>query len=166
MRTPFKKIILRVICTKAVHVQWWNVTKYKELHKREQKSLGISWPCDNQYQLVSAQFRYFRLLLPWFSYPLSSSQLCDFVVVFSCSVISDSLQPHELQPTRLLCPWNSLGKNTGGGSHSILQGVFPTQGLNPCLLHCQQILYHLNHQESPGNFQNQPLNPVFYSCNI
>ena len=35
----------------------------------------------------------------------------------SCSVASDSLQPHELQPTRLLCPWNSAGKNTGVGGH-------------------------------------------------
>ena len=58
-----------------------NKLKCQLSKKKEQKSLGISWPCDNQYQLVSAQFRYFRLLRPWFSYPLSSSQLCDFVVV-------------------------------------------------------------------------------------
>ena len=48
----------------------------------------------------------------------------------SHSVMSDSLQPHGLQPSRLLCPWNSQGKNTGVGSHSFLQGVFLTQGLN------------------------------------
>ena len=42
-------------------------------------------------------------------------------------------------------PWNSLGQNTGVGSHSFLQGIFPTQGLNPGLLHCKQILYHLSH---------------------
>ena len=36
--------------------------------------------------------------------------------------MSDSLQPHGLQPTRLLCPWNSPGKNTGMGCHIILQG--------------------------------------------
>ena len=46
------------------------------------------------------------------------------------SVMSVSLQPHGLQPTRLLCPWNSLGKKTGVGSHSLLQGTFPVQGLN------------------------------------
>ena len=42
---------------------------------------------------------------------------------------------------RFLCPWNSPGKNTGAGSHSFLQGIFPTQRLNPGLLHCKQILY-------------------------
>ena len=46
-------------------------------------------------------------------------------------------------------PWNSPGKNTGVGSHSLLQGIFPTQGLNPGLLHCRQILYQLSHQGSP-----------------
>ena len=43
-----------------------------------------------------------------------------------------------------LCPWNSPGKNTGVGCHSLLQGIFPTQGLNPDLLHCRQILYCLS----------------------
>ena len=42
-------------------------------------------------------------------------------------------------------PWNSPGKNTGVGCHSFLHGVFPTQGSNPGLLHCRQIIYHLNH---------------------
>ena len=51
----------------------------------------------------------------------------------------------------LLCPWNSPGKNTGMGSHSFLQGIFPTQGSNPGFLHCRQILYHLTHQGSPLN---------------
>ena len=41
-----------------------------------------------------------------------------------------------------LCPWDSPGKNTGVGCHSLLQGIFLTQGLNPHLLHCQWILYH------------------------
>ena len=49
----------------------------------------------------------------------------------------------------LLCPWNSPGKNTGVGSHSLLQGNVLTQGSNPGLLHCRQILYHLRHQGSP-----------------
>ena len=64
------------------------------------------------------------------------------------SAVSDSLWPNGLQPTRLLCPWNSPGKNTGVGSHSLLQGIFLTQGSNPCLLHCRQVLYHLSHQGS------------------
>ena len=48
------------------------------------------------------------------------------------------LQPHGLQPTRLLCPGTFPGKNTGVGCHSLLQGIFTTQGLNSCLLHCQE----------------------------
>ena len=51
--------------------------------------------------------------------------------------------------TRLLRPWDFLGKSTGVGCHFLLQGVFPTQGSNPGLPHCRQTLYHLSHQESP-----------------
>ena len=45
-------------------------------------------------------------------------------------------------------PWNSPDQNTGVGSLSLLQGIFPTQGSNPGLPHCRQILYQLSHQES------------------
>ena len=63
----------------------------------------------------------------------------------SCLVLSDSLRLHELQPARLLCPWNSPGNNTGVGRHYLLQGTFPTQEMNPSLLFCRQILYNLSH---------------------
>ena len=66
-------------------------------------------------------------------------------VCISHSVVSDSFQPHRLQFPRLLCLWDSPGKKTGVGCHSILQGIFPTQGSNPGVLHCRQILYHLSH---------------------
>ena len=46
-------------------------------------------------------------------------------------------------------PWNSPGQNPGVVSCSLLQGIFPTQGLNPGLPHCKQILYHLSHKGSP-----------------
>ena len=54
--------------------------------------------------------------------------------------MSDSSWPYGLQPTRLLCPWDSLGKNTRVGYCALLQGIFPTQGLNhisSCFLHWQ-----------------------------
>ena len=54
-----------------------------------------------------------------------------FVCVFSHSVMSDSLRPHGLYPARLLRPLHFPGKNTGVGCHFLLQGTFPTQGLNP-----------------------------------
>ena len=87
----------------------------------------------------------------------------------SLSVVSDSLQP-----LGLYSPWNSPGQNTGVGSLSLLQGVFPTQGSNPGLPHCRRILYQLSHQGSPrilewvahpffrGSFQ--PRNRNGFSC--
>ena len=58
--------------------------------------------------------------------------------------MSNTLPPHGLY-----CPWNSPGQNTGLGSCSLLQGIFPTQALNPGLPHCGRILYQLSHQGSP-----------------
>ena len=59
----------------------------------------------------------------------------------SCWVISNSLRPHGLYS-----PWNSPGQNTRVGSVSLLQGIFPTQGSNPGVSHCRQILYQPSHQ--------------------
>jgi len=61
------------------------------------------------------------------------------------SVVSDSLWPHELYSPR-----NSPGQNTGVGSHSLLQGIFPTQGSNPGLPHYRQIVYQLNNKLEEG----------------
>ena len=58
----------------------------------------------------------------------------------SRSVVSDSLWPHGPYS-----PWNSTGQNIGVGSLSLLQGIFPSQGLNPCLPHCRGILYQLSY---------------------
>ena len=60
----------------------------------------------------------------------------DVYVCLVTSVISDSLQPHGLQPTRLLCLWDSPGKNTGVSCHFLVQGIFATQGLLPRLQLC------------------------------
>ena len=66
--------------------------------------------------------------------------------VLSGSVTSDSLWPNGLQSTRLLYPWDFPGKNTGVGSHFLLQGIFPTQGSN---LLWQVDSSPLNHRGSP-----------------
>ena len=55
----------------------------------------------------------------------------------------------SLWPRGLYSPWNSPGQNTGVGSFFLLQGIFPTQGLNPGLPHCWWILYQLSHKGSP-----------------
>ena len=64
----------------------------------------------------------------WFSY-----LVCMCLVIQSCLTLCN---PNS----RLLSPWDSPGKNTGVRCHALLQGIFPTQGLNPGLLHCRQIL--------------------------
>ena len=87
----------------------------------------------------------------------------------SHSVVSDSLQLHGLYS-----PWNSPGQNTGVGSLSLLQGIFPTQVSNPGLPHCGRILYQLSHKESPTILEwvshpfpsrsSQPSNQTRVSC--
>ena len=61
------------------------------------------------------------------------------------SIMSESLWLHGLYSS-----WNSPGQNTGVGSRSLLQGIFPTQGSNSGLPHCRWILYQLSHQGSPN----------------
>ena len=70
--------------------------------------------------------------------------------------------PRGLQPARLLCPRDFPGRNTGVGSLSLLQGIFPTQGSNPGLLHHRRILYRLSHNES--NKSNFPVTMSRISC--
>ena len=79
----------------------------------------------------------------WQRYPLSywntgTTAAADAKSLQSCPPL---LRPHGLLPARLLCPWNSPGKNT-----FLLQGIFPTQGPNPCLLHWQVDSLSLSHQ--------------------
>ena len=71
---------------------------------------------------------------------LSRVQLCD---------------PMDCSPPRLLCPWDFPGKNAAVGCHFLLQEIFPTQGLNPGLLHYRQMLYHLSHQGSPSQVKRK-----------
>ena len=85
------------------------------------------------------------LLCLWPSTSGSSLRRGAAVLCSVASVVSDSLWPQGLSSTRLLCPWDSPGKNTGVGCHALLQGIVRTQGSNPHLLrlpHCRQILYH------------------------
>ena len=59
--------------------------------------------------------------------------------------VTHSVVSNSLGPRRLYSPWDSPGQNTGVGSLSLLQGIFPTQGSNSGLWHCRQILYQLSH---------------------
>ena len=82
----------------------------------------------------------------------------------SLLVVSYSFRPHGLY-----CLWNTPGQIAGVGSSSLLQGIFPTQGLNPGLPHCRQILYQLSHHGSLsmcGETLNQalPVKSVSEDC--
>ena len=67
-------------------------------------------------------------------------------VTHMCLTLCD---PMDYSLTRFLHPWDFPGKNTGVGCHFLLQEIFPTQGLNPGLLHCRQTFYRLSHQGRP-----------------
>ena len=81
------------------------------------------------------------------SHFLEGNDCCCCLVVQSCRTVCDPVDC-STPPPRLLCLWDSPGKNTGVGCHFLLQGIFLTQGLNLHLLHCRQTLYHLSHQGS------------------
>ena len=66
----------------------------------------------------------------------------------TCSIMFNSLQTRGLYS-----PWNSQGQNTGVGSHSLLQKIFPSQGSNPGLPHCRWVLHQLSYQESPLHYR-------------
>ena len=72
--------------------------------------------------------------------------MCQVCFSLNCVRLCD---PMDCGPARLLCSQDSSGKNTGVGCHALLQGIFPTQGLNPGLPYCRQILYLLSHQGNP-----------------
>ena len=82
----------------------------------------------------------------------------------SRSVMSDSSQPHGLQPTRLFHPWDFLGKSTGVGCRFFLQRIFLTQGSNLGLPHCRRMLYRLSHQGSLGTQAYKKYNSFPSNC--
>ena len=86
-----------------------------------------------------------------------AGQLLTSSAVCVCPVVTYSLWPHGLWPTRLSCPWDSPSKDTGVSCHFLIQGIFQTQGLSPCLsclLHCRQILYHWSTGEASYQFKS------------
>ena len=108
--------------TRTAHLLWQN-----DVHSDFTDCIALSYSISYKYKELIHNFIFVHI---W---------------SISRSVVSDTLWPRGLQPTRLLCPWNPQGQNTGVGSFSLLQGIFLTQGSNPGLLHCRQILYHLNY---------------------
>ena len=133
----------------------------------------------NKYSgLISLKIDWFDLLAVWMLDDLSCIAVwCNFIKL-SCvyilsptqirslwtewsesrPVVSDCLWPHGLYSQ-----WNSLGLNTGVGSLSLHQDIFPTQESNPGLPHCRQILYQMSHGGSPREHEKYWFNIVFAS---
>ena len=63
-------------------------------------------------------------------------------------------------------PGDSPGKNSGVGCLFLLQGIFPTQGSNPGLLHCRRILYRLSHQGSPQGVKSVIFQGIIFASTI
>ena len=90
----------------------------------------------------------------------------------SCSVVSDSSQPCGLHPARLLCPWDSPGKNTGVGCHSLLQGIFLTLGLKGVIVsflnhpHWAVDLQTLPAKSQAGNFRHSCTLKIFRNTEV
>ena len=76
------------------------------------------------------------------------------------NLLSNSLWPHGLYLTKVFCPWNSPGENTGMGCNFLLQGIFLTQGLNSGLLHCRHTLYWLSYMEDLKLNLELPIDPA------
>ena len=95
------------------------------------------------------------IFFPPYYVALIITYVCVCSFTHSCLTLCD--------PTRLLCPWDFLGKNTGAGCLSLLQGILLTQGSNLGLPYCRQILYHLSHQ---GNLSKLGLvgQPTHYTA--
>ena len=120
-------------CLKLKHVSQQSWFDQKEWRKNTR-----SWP-KQPYKASPA--------LISFTWSLGARTL--LVLSVTHLVVSNSFPPRGLESTRLLCPWDSPGKNTGVGCYPLLQGIVPTQGSNQGLLHCRRILYHLSHRRSP-----------------
>ena len=122
-------------------------------------------------------YSFLSFLILWLSWYLGSLVLLleiTFISVTICESESRSMVSNSLWPHGLYSPRNSPGQNTGVGSLSLLQGIFPTQGSNPCLPHCRQILYLLRHKGSPSILEwvaypfsrgsSRPRNRIGVSC--
>ena len=116
------------------------------------------WKCVHTCQVWHLTWNAYSVFVAWVKDILECLVYQSHVLVLtlSRSVVSNSLPPHRLQPTRLFWLWNSPGKNTGEGTHSLLQRIFSTQRLKLGLLHCRQVLYHLSHVHvhQSGNSMN------------
>ena len=124
--------------------------------KSKPQTSPLYWRASGEFKSVNSwrprtpvnwiTIRGFTALYYWSRERNEIVQLKGHVVNWKCESESHSVLFNSFQPHGLYSPWNSLGQNTGVGSLSLLQGIFPTQGSNPGLPHCRWILYQLSHR--------------------
>ena len=130
--------ILQARTLEWVAISFSNAWKWKVKGKSLSRLWLLATPWTAAYQAPPSMG--FSRQDYWSGVPLPSPREATSKVQIVCKVkwkslsVSNSLQPHG-------GPWNSLGQNTGVGNLSLLQGIFPAQGLNPGLPHCRQSLY-------------------------
>ena len=117
--------------------------------------LGHDWPTNMfTFTVLGRNKKSFRICSDIFSkwlecyksQNLNYTSFCVYLFTQSYLILWD---PMDCSPSGSSIHGDSPGKNTGVGCHALFQGIFPTQGSNPDLPHCKQILYHLRHQGSP-----------------
>ena len=119
-------------------------------HKNKNKEVWIQTTNGVDLEDEWVKEAHFRKLYPVISFTWNLLWGLSHLAVFN------SLPPHGLNPTRLLCPWDFQSKNTGVGCHFLLQGIFPTQGSNSHLLHWQaDSLWLRGTWEAPRHFQQE-----------
>ena len=131
--------------------------------------LVINWfqrkPTDSNYfMLLAGKFHFERLRTFWLELlkktlfnGMDGLWKCIYSTLHSLESWPWKVKVKVAQSCPTLCDpmaWKSPGQNTGVGSCSLLQGILPTQGLNPGLSHCRWILYQLNHQRRPWKFSS------------
>ena len=128
---------------REAHKGWpgrWGDQGRLEFWKQQETKVNLSSSNSNYRHQLQVEDHYYVLA---FTAP-KSTVLC--VVAQSCPTLYD---PMDCSPPGFSVRGDSPGKYTGMGCHALLQGIFPTQGLDPGLPHCRQSLYRLNHQGSP-----------------
>ena len=96
----------------------------------------MEWYCSIYYWKNSVYIQIWKVQ----TRVVQGSTVC-LSAVCVCSVASDSLRPHGLQPSRLLCSWDSPGKNVGVGCHFLFQGIFPNHGWTRVSCIDRRVLY-------------------------
>ena len=136
---------------------WWWIGRPGTLRFMGSQRVGHDRATEKQQLVFTLVFSCLELAKNWQGYILSPclfNLYAEWKWMWSHTVVFNSLRPHGLQPIRLLHPWDFPGKITGVGCHFLLQGIFLTQGLNPGLPHCRQMLYRL---EPPGKSYMQSI---------